>query len=179
VQSDAALTQTKVRGWERSSIAAKWRILPLNGRDFAQLRASIRESRYRRRWRAAGGEGNVSGLFVERPACHFEQFLVDGVDNTTTLQERRAVASIDSIQEFEVQTNTFAAEYGRNTGSVVNLVTIPGPITCWLGLRLFPKRCAGRAQTTLNRRNFRNQDCTEPVLGEHGRPIFGRPHVLL
>src|SRR5207245_5546488 len=36
------------------------------------------------------------------------------------------IHSIDSIQEFEVQTNTFSAEYGRNSGSVVNLVTKSG-----------------------------------------------------
>src|SRR5206468_5013822 len=40
--------------------------------------------------------------------------------------EAAQLPSIDSIQEFEVQTNTFAAEYGRNSGSVVNLVTKSG-----------------------------------------------------
>ena len=34
--------------------------------------------------------------------------------------------SPDSIQEFRVLTNTFDAEYGRNSGSVVNVVTKSG-----------------------------------------------------
>src|SRR3989454_8344421 len=54
-------------------------------------------------------------------------FLVDGVDNNNYFAgEAAQLPSVDSIQEFEVQTNTFAAEYGRNSGSVVNLVTKSG-----------------------------------------------------
>ena len=38
--------------------------------------------------------------------------------------------SPDSIQEFRVLTNTFDAEYGRNSGSVVNVVTKSGTNDC-------------------------------------------------
>ena len=38
--------------------------------------------------------------------------------------------SPDSIEEFRVITNTFDAEYGRNSGSVVNVVTKSGTNDC-------------------------------------------------
>lgn len=50
-----------------------------------------------------GGDGN--GIFVNEPAIQ---------------------PSPDAIQEFRVLTNTFDAEYGRNSGSVVNVVTKRG-----------------------------------------------------
>src|SRR5215469_12827517 len=74
-----------------------------------------------------------NSLMLDQPAFHQRQrstwnnFLVDGVDNNDYFGGAAAqIPSIDSIQEFEVQTNTFSAEYGRNTGSVVNLVTKSG-----------------------------------------------------
>jgi hypothetical protein len=37
--------------------------------------------------------------------------------------------SPDTIQEFRVLTNTFDAEYGRNSGAVVNVVPKAAPTT--------------------------------------------------
>src|SRR5262249_26099273 len=74
-----------------------------------------------------GGEGGVSGYSSNGQRSTSNNFLVDGIDNNDYFGGAAAqIPSIDSIQEFEVQTNTFTAEYGRNTGSVVNLVTKSG-----------------------------------------------------
>src|SRR5439155_1273463 len=62
------------------------------------------------------------------------------------------IPSIDSIQEFEVQTNTFAAEYGRNSGSVVNLVTKSGTNQLHGSLYEFFRN------DVLDARNFFNDD---------------------
>jgi hypothetical protein len=53
--------------------------------------------------------------------------MVDGIDNNNYQGGSVSqLPSIDSIEEFQVQTNNYSAEYGRNSGSVVNLVTKSG-----------------------------------------------------
>lgn len=59
-------------------------------------------------------------------------FMIDGVDNnqgTTNAQSLSAQVvqpSPDAIAEFKVQTNSYSAEFGRSSGSVVNLVLKSG-----------------------------------------------------
>src|SRR6202789_2242848 len=53
--------------------------------------------------------------------------MVNGGDGNDIFINAPAIQpSPDSIQEFRVITNTFDAEYGRNSGSVVNVVTKSG-----------------------------------------------------
>src|SRR5215831_16967935 len=128
VQSEAALTQIESSKLGQIIDNRKVEDLPLNGRDFAQLaRLNPGVATSGGGGGQQGGEGGVSGYSSNGQRSTSNNFLVDGVDNNeyfggTTAQ----TPSIDSIQEFEVQTNTFSAEYGRNTGSVVNLVTKSG-----------------------------------------------------
>src|SRR6267142_1893332 len=54
-------------------------------------------------------------------------FTVNGGDGNDQFANLPAIQpSPDSIEEFRVLTNTFDAEYGRNSGAVVNLVTKSG-----------------------------------------------------
>ncbi len=100
--------------------------LPLNGRtydDLALLSAGavqpLGDSRYG--GFSSGGARNTQN-----------NFLLDGVDNNPVelagAQRRSEMVqpSIDAIQEFKVQTNAYAAEYGRAMGSVVNVTTKSG-----------------------------------------------------
>ena len=54
-------------------------------------------------------------------------FLLDGVANSelegNTLQIKPA---IDALAEFKIQTSMFSAEYGRNSGAIVNAVIKSG-----------------------------------------------------
>ena len=62
-----------------------------------------------------GGQGGTNAM------------LLDG--GSTTLPERNEYAvapSVDSVQEFRVQTNALAAEFGMTGGGVINLVTKSG-----------------------------------------------------
>src|SRR5713101_2067885 len=128
VQADAALTQTETSKLGEIIDHRKVEDLPLNGRDFAQLaRLNPGVASSGGGGGQQGGEGGVSGFSSNGQRSTSNNFLVDGVDNNDSFAGQAAqIPSIDSIQEFEVQTNTFSAEYGRNTGSVVNLVTKSG-----------------------------------------------------
>lgn len=128
VQADAALTQTETTKLGEIIDNRKVEDLPLNGRDFAQLaRLNPGVAASGGGGGQQGGEGGVSGYSSNGQRSTSNNFRVDGVDNNDYFGGQAAqIPSIDSIQEFEVQTNTFSAEYGRNTGSVVNLVTKSG-----------------------------------------------------
>lgn len=54
-------------------------------------------------------------------------FLLDGVDNNDPYVNRYGVEPpMDSIQEFKVATNSYDAEYGRNSAAQVNVITRQG-----------------------------------------------------
>ena len=61
---------------------------------------------------------------------HEEQsnnFLLDGVDNNDLAINQIVVPpAIDTVEEFKVQTSTYAAEYGRSGGGQFNFVTKSG-----------------------------------------------------
>ena len=59
-------------------------------------------------------------------------YLLDGTLNNQPMNNTTAgvaIPSIDFLQEFKVITNLYSAEYGRNAGSVVNVVTRSGSNT--------------------------------------------------
>src|SRR5207244_5349393 len=83
----------------------------------------------------AGGFGNqvVSGSEVAGSVTvnvgrgRGNNFSVNGGDaNDQFVNLPTVQPSPDSISEFRVLTNTFDAEYGRNSGSVVNVITKSG-----------------------------------------------------
>ncbi len=100
--------------------------LPLNRRDFLQLSLLT-----------PGVQGPVDGselstrgsfaMHVNGGREEFNNFLLDGVDNNDAYVNRYVVQpSVDSVQEFKVETNSYSAEYGRNAGGQVNVVTRRG-----------------------------------------------------
>ena len=55
------------------------------------------------------------------------EFLLDGAPNSAPSQNQPVInANPDTVQEFKVETNGFAAEYGRAAGGVFNVVTRGG-----------------------------------------------------
>jgi hypothetical protein len=55
---------------------------------------------------------------------------VDGADNTdNSVNASRSTVSQEAVQEFQVVTNSFAPEFGRSAGGVVNVVTKGGTNT--------------------------------------------------
>jgi hypothetical protein len=72
----------------------------------------------------------LGGFTVNGSRERNNNFLLDGVDNNDTSVPGIAggvlSANPDSTEEFRVITNNFNAEYGRNTGAIVDVVTKSG-----------------------------------------------------
>ncbi len=109
--------------------------LPLNGRNFAQLGTLIpgvvappAGLGGANGDATPGGFGNVTGGFnVNGQRNQSNNFLLDGATNNDTFNTGFVLRPPpDAIQEFKILTHSYSAEYGRNSGSVVNVVTKSG-----------------------------------------------------
>ena len=100
--------------------------LPLNRRDFLQLALlvpgvtpPVEGSQLSQRQQFAM---HVNGAREES-----NNFLLDGVDNNDPNTNRYALQPpVDAIAEFQIATNVYSAEFGRNLGGQVNVVTRSG-----------------------------------------------------
>jgi Carboxypeptidase regulatory-like domain/TonB dependent receptor-like, beta-barrel/TonB-dependent Receptor Plug Domain len=99
--------------------------LPLNGRssaNLALLTPGVRESSQN----AATGSGREASFNVNGLRNTFNNFLLDGVDNNAygtsnqSFSSQVVQSSPDAVAEFNVQTNTYSAEFGRSGGAVIN-----------------------------------------------------------
>ncbi|HST52960.1 MAG TPA: carboxypeptidase regulatory-like domain-containing protein [Pyrinomonadaceae bacterium] len=78
--------------------------------------------------RVGGTNTNGTGLSVNGNRGRSNNFQIDGEDNNDLSVGGPAlfVDFQDSIQEYQIITNNFSAQYGRNQGAVVNIVTKSG-----------------------------------------------------
>ena len=98
--------------------------LPLNGREFVDL-VKLVPGATPATGGAPGGDLDQISIFGERTAAL--SFLVDGADNNNPLTGGPFVRyTQDSIQEFEVITTGYEAQFGRAQGGVTNIVTRSG-----------------------------------------------------
>ena len=100
--------------------------LPLNQRDFLQLSLLTPGVLPP----VEGSELSSRGAFAMHANGgreEYNDFLLDGVDNNDQDTNRYVLQpSVDSIQEFKIATNSYSAEYGRNAGAQVNVITRSG-----------------------------------------------------
>lgn len=103
--------------------------LPLNGRNpvqLAQLTAGVTISEPGARDEAGFGFSANGARSLQN------NFLLDGIDNNSNLPDLLNEAnyvvmpSVDALQEFRVETDSYSAEFGRATGAVVNATTKSG-----------------------------------------------------
>ena len=103
--------------------------LPLNTRDtyqFLQLQPGVMSTVGSSNTLIYGSD-SPGAVSVNGGRGRSNNFSVNGGDaNDLFVNLPTVQPSPDSIQEFRVLTNTFDAEYGRNSGSVVNVVTKSG-----------------------------------------------------
>src|SRR5580704_2060425 len=148
--------------------------LPLNGRDFGKLvalspGATVDPSG------VAGTQGGFGQFNINGNRDRSNNYMLDGTDNNDPFFNNSALNQtgiggapasllpIDAIQEFNLQSQ-FGAEYGRNSGSVVNIVTRSGTNKLHgSGFEFF-------RNSALDARNYFN---TEPQKSEFQNNNFG------
>jgi hypothetical protein len=104
--------------------------LPLNSRDtyqFLQLQPGVQAQLGNGNASLFYGSQDTGSVSVNGGRTRANNFSVNGGDaNDQFVNLPTVQPSPDSVEEFRVLTNTFDAEYGRNSGSVVNVITKSG-----------------------------------------------------
>jgi Carboxypeptidase regulatory-like domain/TonB-dependent Receptor Plug Domain len=96
--------------------------LPINGRNFVTLATLVPGVTSGQPGVGAGGGISIGGTRSEQ-----NSFQLDGVSNTTQWDSGISFRpSIDAIQEFKIEVNNYAAEYGRSAGGQISVVTKSG-----------------------------------------------------
>ncbi|MBI4460241.1 MAG: TonB-dependent receptor [Acidobacteria bacterium] len=107
--------------------------LPLNGRDYGQL-ALLEPGVVPNQDGALNAPfgGSWAGFLVNGQIDQATLFLMDGADINDQFSGRTPsgasglLLGLDAVQEFQVLLNNFKAEFGRNSGAVIQVVTRSG-----------------------------------------------------
>ena len=99
--------------------------LPTNGRNFLSftvITPGVTTDRTPQQ-----GASATSGLSFGGQRARSNNIMVDGVDNNDPVVGAvRSTFSQEAIQEFQVLTNSYSAEFGKASGGVVNIITRSG-----------------------------------------------------
>jgi hypothetical protein len=99
--------------------------LPINGRNYINFAQT--DSQVVRDNAPNTGAAPTSGLNFGGQRARSNLVNVDGADATdNSVNGVRSTVSQEAVQEFQIITNGYAAEYGRASGGVVNIITRSG-----------------------------------------------------
>jgi Carboxypeptidase regulatory-like domain len=132
IRVTAAAPMLETETGSRGSVIDQQKMLelPLNGRDYNQLALlspGVLPGTPRLLSANFKGAINVNGNRVFN-----NTFLLDGVDNVSYSSSFRGdnaqiiQPSVETLQEFKIQTNGYSAEFGRSSGAVINATTRSG-----------------------------------------------------
>ena len=151
--------------------------LPLNGRNFTQLGTLLPgviapPSGTTATNGLGGSTGDAtpggfgaatSGFSVNGQRNQSNNFLLDGASNNDTFNTGFVLRPPpDAIQEFKILTHSYGAEFGRNAGSVVNVVTRSGTNVWHGGAWEFHRNDALQARNV-----FASPTQPKPELNQH------------
>src|SRR5712691_9388183 len=125
VRSEAELVETQRSSSTDTINEQRIANLPINGRNYINF--ALTDSRLARDTAPSIGAAPTSGLNMSGQRARANLVNVDGadaVDNSTN--GIRATVSQEGGQELQIMTNGYAAEYGRASGGVVNIITRSG-----------------------------------------------------
>jgi hypothetical protein len=124
VKAATAINESKT---ESSTNQDRGRIdnLPINRRNFLDFTLTSPRATVERT--PAAGVTASSGLSFNGLPGRFNNITIDGLDNNNIFSgTARSTFSQDAVQEFQVVSDSFSAEFGRALGGVVNIVTRGG-----------------------------------------------------
>jgi hypothetical protein len=99
--------------------------LPINGRNYINF--TLTDSQVVRDNAPNTGAAPTSGLNMSGQRARSNLVNVDGADATdNSTNGVRSTVSQEAVQEFQIITNSYSAEYGRAAGGVVNIITRSG-----------------------------------------------------
>src|SRR5262249_16349484 len=99
--------------------------LPINQRNFLDF--ALTSPRVVRDRVPAQGASATSGLSFNGQPARFNNITIDGLDNNDLGGGTvRSTFSQDAVQEFQVVSDNYSAEFGRAIGGIINIVTKSG-----------------------------------------------------
>ena len=131
VSSEAPLVNTTSATLSGVVSTEQLNSLPLNGRDYMQLAKDQQGVLWYRSSATSQTTGIGARISVSGARDNQNLFLMDGtvindVSNSTPGGASGTTLGVETIREFQILTNAYSAEYGRNGGGVVNVVTRSG-----------------------------------------------------
>jgi len=125
VTSQAALVETSTTSTTDTIGQRRIDNLPINGRNYINF--TLTDSQVVRDNAPNTGAAPTSGLNMSGQRARSNLVNVDGADATdNSVNGVRSTVSQEAVQEFQIITNSYAAEYGRAAGGVVNIITRSG-----------------------------------------------------
>ena len=125
VSAEAQLVQTEQTGSSTTISQQRIENLPINGRNYVNF--ALTNSQLARDDAPSIGAAPTSGLNFGGQRARENLVSIDGtnaIDNSTN--GIRSTVSQDAVQEFQILTNGYSAEYGQAAGGVVNIITKSG-----------------------------------------------------
>jgi Carboxypeptidase regulatory-like domain len=125
VSSEAELVETQQTASGSTIDQNRIENLPINGRNYISF--ALTNSQVARDTAPSIGAAPTSGLNFGGQRARSNLVNIDGtnaIDNSTN--GIRSTVSQDAVQEFQILTNGYAAEYGQAAGGVVNIISKSG-----------------------------------------------------
>ena len=125
VTSETELVETTRSSGSTTIVQQSIENLPINGRNYINF--TLTNSQVKRDTAPSIGVAPTSGLNFGGQRARSNLVNVDGADAVdSSVNGIRSTVSQEAVQEFQIITNGYNAEYGRASGGVVNIITRSG-----------------------------------------------------
>jgi hypothetical protein len=155
VTAETPLVDVRQSARQTNIRAEQVELMP-KGRDFSTLVTQAP---------GANQEAKLGGISIDGASAGENRFIIDGIE-TTDLQDGTQGKGViaDFVEEVQVKSSGYTAEFGGATGGVINVITKSGTNN-WRGNALFnyqSDKLAGANRPTL-RRNLQNDNVAEYI----------------